>query len=68
MVYPRQHIQRLEEERLSIMGPWKSYASLVSSYLLVSKFIPRFRSGCRKKHLVVRGFSFASVVENSYYG
>jgi hypothetical protein len=67
MVCPKHHIRGLEEEWFSNMGSWKSYVSLAQYPFLHSclSFISEFRSRCGKKHLVVRGFSLASVIENS---
>ena len=56
VVYPRQHIPGLEEERLPIMGPWKSYASLsLSNFVSINSF-PDFVAGAGKSILWCVGF------------
>ena len=51
MVYPRQHVPRLEEKWLIIMGPWKSYASLaLSIFVFINRFLD-FAAGAGKSIL-----------------
>ena len=66
MVYPRQHIPRLEEERLPIMGPWKSYAPLTHFNFVSINPFPDFSAGAGKSILwcVV---SHRPVIENLYF-
>ncbi len=51
VVYPGRQIPGLEEERIVIMGPWKSYASLVHSAVLSINPLSNFAAGAGKSVL-----------------
>jgi len=59
MVYRRQHIPGMEEERFCIVDPGQSYVSPAPSvHLFVFvDFFPRFRSGDGENYPLVRDFS-----------
>ena len=50
VVYPKQQISRLEEERLLVMGPWQSYAPPIFLSLTIDPF-PDFAAGAGKSIL-----------------